>query len=124
MSAYDKELINSRIIEICDYYLPGDGKREGYKRRIWACPECGGDKFTVNTERGIAGCFSAGCGAPRTTDAVGLIAYFEDFELRGEQFVRCLQKGYEVLGVPEPEESKTATGYVATGASQREERCT
>lgn len=112
MSSYDKDLINSRIIEVCDYYLPGDGKREGYKRRVWVCPECGGDKFAANSEREIAGCFSASCPVPTTRDAVGLIAYFESYELRGEQFVRCLQKGYEILGIPEPDhESPTASAY-------------
>lgn len=104
MTGYDKELINARPLEVCDYYLPGEGKREGNKRRIWECPLCGGDDFAANSQREIAGCLSAGCDVPRATDAVGVIAYFEGLELAGEQFVRCLQKGYEILGIPEPEE--------------------
>lgn len=106
MSAYDKELVNSRITEVCDYYIPGEGKREGTKRRLWRCPECGGEKFVANSERGIAGCFSAGCGVPRASDAIGLISYFENLELRGEQFISCLEKGYEILMIPEPEDKE------------------
>ncbi len=119
MTDYDKDLINSRIIEVCDYYLPGEGKREGTKRRIWPCPVCGGAKFTVNFERGFAGCLSAGCAVPRTRDAVGIIAYFEELELSGEQFVRCLRKGYEILGIPEPEEDGAPKKRSSPGGKAR-----
>lgn len=104
MSDYDKELINSRIVEVCDYYAPGESWREGQKRRKWYCPVCGGGNFTANSGRQCAGCLSAGCEVPRTKDAVGLIAYFEGLDESGEQFVRCLKKGYEILGIPEPED--------------------
>lgn len=104
MSDYDKELINSRIFEVCDYYAPGESWREGQKRRKWYCPVCGGANFTANSDRQCAGCFSAGCEVPRTKDAVGLISYFENLDESGEQFVRALRKGYEILGIPEPED--------------------
>lgn len=110
MNKYDKELINSRIIEVCNHYLPGQGKREGQKRVIWGCPACGGDHFAANSERNIAGCLHPGCPVPQTKDAIGIIAYFEDLELRGGGFVQCLKKGYEILAIPEPENgSRSAT---------------
>lgn len=104
MTDYDKGLINSRITEVCDYYLPGEGRREGQKRRIWECPECGRDSFSANDERGYAGCFAPSCDMPKATDSLGIIARFEDFELRSEGFVQCLHKGYEILGIPIPDE--------------------
>ncbi len=107
MSNYDKELINSRIFEVCDHYLPGEGRRQGQKRMIWECPACGGDHFTANSEGEIAGCLSAGCPAPRAEDAIGIIAYFEDLEPRGSGFVDCLRKGYEILAIPEPEDEQS-----------------
>ena len=103
MSAYDKELINSRITEVCDYYLPGEGRRDGPKRRTWTCPICGKDAFSANDQRGYAGCFST-CEMPRANDAIAIIAYFEGLEQSGQQFVYCLQKGYEILAIPEPED--------------------
>ena len=106
MADYDKDLINSRIIEVCDYYVPGEGRNEGYKRRKWDCPECGGDNFTANSEQEFAGCFSPSCDVPQTTDAIGIIAYFEDLGTEGKEFVQCLKRGYEVLGIPESEDDR------------------
>lgn len=103
MTDYDKELINSRITEVCDYYLPGEGRSEGQRRRIWPCPVCGKDSFSANDSRGYAGCFST-CSMPRTNDAVAVIAYFEGLQQSGRDFISCLQKGYEILDIPEPED--------------------
>lgn len=118
MSSYDKELINSRIIEVCDYFISGESRAEGYKRRIWNCPECGGDNFAANTEQEIAGCFSPSCDVPQTTNAIGIIAYFEGYEMKGRSFVECLKRGYDILGIPEPEDGgKGRTGISSNRSS-------
>lgn len=100
--AYDKNLINREVVAVCDYYLThrrGEGKRQTYQ-----CPVCGDRNFEVDPVMGYAGCFDAACDAPTTTDALGIIAYFEGNSLSGEGFVLCLKKGYEILGLDDPEE--------------------
>jgi hypothetical protein len=118
MADYDKELINREVLEVCDYYLT-HRKRDG-KRSTYSCPGCGSRDFEVEPVRGYAGCFDAACEVPTATDALGIIAYFEGRELRGEGFVACLKKGYEILGVADPEDqderrspgsSKTASAH-------------
>lgn len=99
---YDKDLINREVVAVCDHYLTnrrGEGKRQTY-----LCPACGDRNFEVDPERGYVGCFDAACEAPTTTDALGIIAYFEGKSLSGEGFVMCLKKGYEILAVADPEE--------------------
>lgn len=97
---YDKDLVNREVLAVCDHYL-SHRRREG-KRQTYVCPLCGGRRFEVEPNRGYAGCFAPDCPVPTTTDALGIIAYFEDLQLAGRGFVECLRRGYDILGLPEP----------------------
>ena len=114
---YDPERINQEILPVCDYYL-GERRKEG-RRYTYRCPGCGGRRFEVEPVRGIAGCFSAGCGLPTSTDALGIISYMEDLATRGSEFVECLKKGYEILGIDDdsspPRQSASQPGDTAGG---------
>ncbi len=101
---YSKDLINREVLTVCDHYLT-HRRKEG-KRQSYQCPVCGERRFEVEPNRGHAGCFDPACEAPTTTDALGIIAYFEEKDLSGKGFVECLQKGYEILGIPDPRETR------------------
>lgn len=101
---YEPELVKYEVLEVCDYYLR-ERRKEG-RRYTYRCPECSGRRFEVEPVRAMAGCFSAECGLPKTTDAIGIIGHMEDLDTRGAGFIECLKKGYEILGLdavgPEP----------------------
>jgi hypothetical protein len=91
----DKNLVKREIVRVCAHYL-GPGKTVG-SRTGWECPACGKQKLEANAREGIAGCWNERCEVPTTTDAIGIIAFFEGIEPRGRGFGQILEKGYEVL---------------------------
>lgn len=62
-TVYDPERVKHEVLAISDYYLR-ERRKEG-RRYTYRCPGCGGRRFEVEPVRGMAGCFSAGCGVPR-----------------------------------------------------------
>lgn len=90
-----KEPVKRRIGEVCSHYA-GAPKTSG-RRSAFACPACGKRKLEALEARGIAGCFNAACPVPTTTDAFGIIAFFEDLDLRAD-FPDVVRKGHEILG--------------------------
>lgn len=107
-TSHDPELVNREVLEICDYYLR-ERRKEG-RRYTYRCPGCGGRRFEVEPVRGMAGCFSAECDLPTTTDALGIVAYMENLDTRGPQFRECLKKGYEILGIQQESDATTESG--------------
>jgi hypothetical protein len=105
---YDPELVKYEVLEICDYYLR-ERRKEG-RRFTYRCPGCGGRRFEVEPVRAMAGCFSAECGLPKTTDALGIIAYMERLDTRGPGFIECLKKGYDILGLETGEDASPSSG--------------
>jgi hypothetical protein len=114
-STYDPEQVKYEVLDICDYYLR-ERRKEG-RRFTYRCPGCGGRRFEVEPVRAMAGCFSAECELPKTTDALGIIAYMESLDTRGPGFIECLKKGYEILGL-ETEDGSTG-GKDRTGHQKR-----
>ncbi|QIN81152.1 hypothetical protein GBA65_22220 (plasmid) [Rubrobacter marinus] len=99
---YDKHLVRSELVRVCAHYL-GPGSSQG-SRHVWACPKCGKpQKFSAYPRKNTAGCLHAACEVPEKMDALAVIAYFEDLEPRGAGFVAILKRGYEILGIPDPE---------------------
>ncbi|QIN85335.1 DUF3854 domain-containing protein (plasmid) [Rubrobacter tropicus] len=94
---YDTDLINGEALAVCDHYL-SDRRREG-RRYVYVCPDCGKADFEVEPVKGLAGCFNPGCPMPRTTNALGIVSHMEGLEPQGVDFVRCLEKAYEILGL-------------------------
>lgn len=107
-TGYDPEQVKHEVLEVCDYYLR-ERRKEG-RRYTYRCPECGGRRFEVEPVRGMAGCFSAECELPKTTDAIGIIGYMEDMDTRGPGFIECLKKGYEILGLDAGDAPRDAPG--------------
>ena len=98
---YEKELVKTAIVEISFHYL-GPGRRQGM-RYVWRCPECGKDeKFSVTTQKGLAGCLNSDCPMPKTMDSIQMISHFERIPPSGPGFARILSRGYEILNLPEP----------------------
>ena len=114
---YDAERVKHEVLEICDYYLT-DRRREG-RRYTYRCPECGGRRFEVEPVRAMAGCFSAECGLPKTTDAIGIIGYMETLDTHGAWFVECLKKGYEILGLDTAEQTASDARSKSKDSSTR-----
>jgi hypothetical protein len=116
---YDPELVNSEALAVCDYYL-GERRREG-RRYVYYCPECSKSDFEVEPVKGMAGCFNPACSVPKTTDALGIIAHLEGLELRGRDFIRCLEQGYEILSLTAFDAadsgSRSAPGEVHNGSA-------
>ena len=96
----DKEAVKLAIIDVCAHYLGPASRRSG-SRFVWPCRGCGKPKFEA-TERkgGVAGCFNADCPVPTSTDAIGVIAFFEDLD-PARDFRRILERGREILGHPD-----------------------
>ncbi len=96
----DKESVKLAIIDVCAHYLGPASRRSG-SRLVWPCRGCGKPKFEA-TERkgGVAGCFNADCPVPTSTDAIGVIAFFEDLD-PARDFRRILERGREILGLGE-----------------------
>lgn len=92
----DKEAIKGAIVEICSAYA-GPGQTVG-ARTTWTCPACDKRKFEAAGERGLAGCWNGACDVPTTTDAIGIIAFFEGLDPRAD-FARVLRRGHELLGL-------------------------
>lgn len=96
----DKNLVKREVVPVCVHYL-GPGKTVG-ARTGWRCPACGKEKLEANAQKGVAGCWNERCEVPTTTDAIGIIAFFEGIDPRGRGFGQILEKGYEVLGLDTP----------------------
>ena len=92
----DKEAIKGAIVEICSAYA-GPGQTVG-ARTTWTCPACDKRKLEAVQERGLAGCWNGACDVPTTTDAIGIIAFFEGLDPRAD-FARVLRRGHELLGL-------------------------
>lgn len=117
-SGYDADLINAETLAVCDHYL-NERRREG-RRHVYRCPECGKLDFEVEPVKGLAGCFNPGCDMPKTTNALGIISHLEGLESRGAEFIRCMEKGYEILGLTLPSERVGATsGGTENGSRNR-----
>ncbi len=97
---YDLAALSARLVEVVSSYA-GDGRTIG-RRTTWDCPECGKRKLEAVSERGLVGCWNSECGVPKTTDTVGIVAFFENLDRRGADFVEVLKRGYERAGL-EPE---------------------
>lgn len=111
----DKDAINREALAVCGHYL-GAPKRASGARASWHCPQCGKEKFEAS-RTGVGGCWNAACPVPTSTDAVGLIAFFEELDLK-DDFGKILEKGYEILGLsdhpPRGPEKKAHRGMQAT----------
>jgi hypothetical protein len=92
----DKEAVKGAIVEICSAYA-GPGRTIG-ARTTWTCPACDKKKLEAMQERGLAGCWNGACDVPTTTDAIGIIAFFEGLDPRAD-FARVLGRGHELLGL-------------------------
>ena len=103
-------------MEVVSSYA-GDGRTIG-RRTTWECPECGKRKLEAVSDRGLVGCWNSACGVPTTTDAVGIVAFFEGLDRRGADFVKALQRGYERAGL-EPEETARDTGRLPARAGNK-----
>lgn len=118
--SWDKERVKDAIVPVCAHYL-GPGRTLGV-RTAWTCPACQKEKFEVNALARIGGCWNTDCPLPATTDALGLIAYFESLDLRAGGFREALRKGYEIIGLPDPvtekqlNRSNPAPGFDTTGS--------
>lgn len=100
--SYDKQLVRDELVRVCAHYL-GPGSSQG-ARHVWTCKECGKpQKFSAYPRKNTAGCLRAACEVPEKMDALAVIAYFENLEPRGAGFVAILKRGYEILGIPDPE---------------------
>ena len=99
-NGYDTELVNAEALAVCDHYLT-ERRREG-RRYVYRCPDCGKLDFEMEPVKGFAGCFNPACPMPKTTDALGIISHLEGLERRGAEFIRCVEKGYEILGLATP----------------------
>lgn len=102
---HDPEEVNRRILEVCAHYAASPGRTAG-RRTTWACPVCGKHKMEALPERGMAGCWTASCPVPQTTNALGLVAFFEGLDRRLE-FPAVLERAAEVLGLGEPPSEPT-----------------
>ena len=99
---YDKDLVRGALVEVCARYL-GPARSQG-GRAVWTCRGCGKrDKFSAYPKKHAAGCMNTACPVPEKMDAIDVIAYFEGLEPKGAGFVAILKRGYEILGLPEPE---------------------
>lgn len=94
-NALPKEHLKRNVLEICAHY-GGPPKRQG-RRWVFVCPACRKRKLEALEARGIAGFFNAACEVPTTTDAPGLIAHFEDLDLRAD-FPEIVRVGHGILG--------------------------
>ena len=120
-SGYDADLINTEALAVCDHYL-NERRREG-RRYVYRCPDCGKLDFEVEPVKGLAGCFNPACAMPKTTNALGIISHLEGLESRGAEFIRCMEKGYEILGLALPSEAVRPTnGKTENGSRSRAEK--
>ena len=67
------------------------------RRTTFRCPMCRKDKLEAHPSREIAGCWNANCPVPRTTDAIGLVAFFENLD-EAHDFPAIVARGHEILG--------------------------
>lgn len=118
---YDPAALNMRLVEVVSSYA-GDGRTIG-RRTTWDCPVCGKRKLEAVSDRGLAGCWSSACEVPTTTDAVGIVAFFEGLDRRGADFVEVLKRGYERAGLEPGRQDHLARGPTARrGAQDRNPR--
>ena len=96
--APEKGEVKGEVLPVCSRYL-GPGKRSGV-RTTYRCRTCGKEKFDAYHARGIAGCWNEACEAPRCTDALGLVAFFEGLDERLE-FPEIVSKAHEIVGLGE-----------------------
>ena len=94
---YDPAALSRCLVEVISSYA-GDGRTIG-RRTTWNCPTCGKRKLEAVSDRGLAGCWNSQCELPTTTDAIGIVAFFEGLDRRGPDFVEILKRGYERAGL-------------------------
>lgn len=127
---YEAEEVLDGVVEISTHYC-GEWRRTG-RRKTYRCPSCNKRKYEVlvEGEQRRAGCFNAACVVPDSTDAIGIVAHFEDLD-RSTQFVEILKRGYDILGLQphtpdreaksrpgtEPEEKWSANGKSSSWVS-------
>ena len=95
---YDPAALSGRLVELVSSYA-GDGRTIG-RRTTWECPACGKRKLEAVSDRRLVGCWNSQCPVPQTTDAVGIVAFFEGLDRRGDDFVEVLRRGYERASLP------------------------
>ncbi len=104
--ALPKEPLKQAILDVCAFYA-GPAVRSAH-RAIFRCPRCKKCKLEAHPTREIAGCWNASCPVPRTTDAIGLVAFFEELD-QTQDFPRVVERGHEILG-PLPSPAARAQG--------------
>ncbi len=92
--ALPKEPLKQAVLDVCVFYA-GPATRFA-RRAIFRCPRCKKYKLEVHPTREIAGCWNASCPVPRTTDAIGLVAFFEELD-ETLDFPRVVECGHEIL---------------------------
>ena len=95
-SALPKEPLKQAVLDVCAFYAGAESRAMG-RRTTFRCPCCGKEKLQAHPAREIAGCWNANCPVPRTTDAIGLVAFFEDLD-EAHDFPRVVERGHEILG--------------------------
>ncbi len=90
-----KEPLKRAVLDVCAFYA-GPARRLS-RRATFRCPICGKDKLEAHPDREIAGCWNANCPVPRTTDAIGLVAFFEELD-EAHDFPRVVERGHWILG--------------------------
>lgn len=111
---YDRAEIKNRAREIVSYYL-GAGHSEGDARVVWDCPACGKvKKLSLRLEDNLFGCFIEGCELHKA-DALAFIAFEEKLHSKRD-FVRVLERAYEILGL---DRDTTIPGGTGAGESSR-----
>jgi hypothetical protein len=116
MPDYDKELVKREVAAICAHYL-GPAVTQG-SRMSWRCPECGKEKLQASLKEGCAGCWNEECPLPTSTDAIGIIAHFEQIDPRGRGFLEVLKKGYEILGLESEPQPRKSPGPSRNGSRE------
>jgi hypothetical protein len=93
--ALPKEPLKRAVLDVCVFYA-GPAQRLN-RRATFRCPHCKKNKLEAHPDREIAGCWNANCPVPRTTDAIGLVAFFEGLD-EAHDFPRVVERGHEILG--------------------------
>lgn len=120
MPNYDKELLKREVGAVCAHYL-GPAGASG-TRLVWRCPDCGKEKLEASLKEGCAGCWNEECPVPTSTDAIGIIAHFEQIDPRGRGFLEVLKKGYEILGLEPEAQHRRPAGAVRPSRNGARER--
>jgi len=89
--------VNARLLDVCAAYAGSPGITAG-RRTTWTCPQCSKSKLEALPERAMAGCWNAACPVPQTTDALGIVAFFEGLD-RHREFPELLRCAGGLLGL-------------------------